>query len=105
MDDVVREGSAGRDLSRDLGEVREESEPRPGEGAFRQTGEPEQGPCWTGSACWRTGREARVGEWSEPVVMAGCEVGQDRRPDSAGILAVVRTLEGGHQESNDLICF
>lgn len=42
----------------------------------------------------------RVGEQSKLVEMAGCKVSQYQRADSAGILPLVRTLEGGEQEGD-----
>lgn len=65
-----------KDLSTNPDEVREGSEPRPGEGtAEGQKEEPEQRPCWMGFAYYRLGKEARWGSgaslWHWPNVRSG----------------------------------
>ena len=83
-----RECSPGGDLSRDLDEGREGSEPRPGEGASSRGNGQSRGPAGVGLACLRLGKKVRIGEWSKPVAMAGCKVSPYQKADYAGILEV-----------------
>lgn len=83
MERPARERSPEGDPTRDPDEVREGSEPRPGEGSAEgQKEEPKQGPCWVGFACsgklgWGQGaslwcwQDVRL-VWTEHQILQAC---------------------------------
>lgn len=72
---------SGGGLSRDLDEVGEESEPRPGEGAFQQRDKPEQWPSWR--AQHARGAVRKLGSGTEASCGNGGRQGcQHQRPES-----------------------